>query len=130
MLVEHVHWLAESVFFSTIDVMLIPQFSLRTILQVITVCALLFLVAGQALEGKAWAVAVTVAVLSVLATLAVHGCFFGLTAGLTRIIGARQSPARTSQGGLQFSSDLQVPPPHPVSFEPNETSTEEAPAEQ
>ncbi len=110
--------------------MLIPQFSLRTILKVITACALLFLVAGQALEGKAWAVAVTVAVLSVLATLAVHGCFFGLTAGLTRIIGARQSPARTSQGGLQFSSDLQVPPSHPVSFEPNETSTEGTPAEQ
>ncbi len=110
--------------------MLIPQFSLRTILKVITVCAVLFLIAGEALQGKAWAVAVTVGVLSVLATLAVHGCFFGLTAGLSRIIGAQQSPARTSQGGMQLSSDLQVPPPQPVSAEPSETSTEGTSAEQ
>ena len=109
--------------------MLIPQFSLRTTLKVVTVCALLFLIAGQALEGKAWAVAATVAVLSVLATLAVHGCFFGLTAGLSRIIGAQHSPARTSQGGLQISSDLQVPPRHPVSFEPNEPPTKGKPAD-
>jgi hypothetical protein len=110
--------------------MLIPRFSLRTTLKIVTVCALLFLVAGQALEGKAWAVAVTVAVLSVLATLAVHGCFFGFTAGMSRLIGARQSPALTGQGGLQLSSDLQVPPPRPVSIEPDQTSTEGTPAEQ
>jgi hypothetical protein len=110
--------------------MLIPRFSLRTILKVITVCAVLFLIAGEALRGSAWAVAVTVGVLSVLATLAVHGCFFGLTAGMSRVIGAQQTPARTSQGGLQLSSDLQVPPAHSVSAKPNEASTEGTPAEQ
>jgi len=106
--------------------MLIPRFSLRTTLKTITVSALLFLIAGQALEGKAWAVVVTVAVLSVLATLLVHGCFFGLTAGLSRLIGSHQSPARTSQGGFQVSNELQLPPS--LSIESSETPTEGKPA--
>jgi hypothetical protein len=110
--------------------MLIPRFSLRTILKVITVCAVLFLIAGEALQAKAWAVAVTGGVLSVLATLVVHGCFFGLTAGMARVIGAQQTPARTSQGGLQVSSDLQVPPTGPVSGDPQKTRTEGTPGEQ
>ena len=90
--------------------MLIPQFSLRTTLKVLTACAVLFLIAGQAVQGHAWAVGVTVAVLSVLGTLVVHAVFYGLTAWLSRLIGVQQLPARTSQGGLQLSPDLRQPP--------------------
>ena len=93
-------------------------------------CALVFVIAGQALEGQAWAVVVTVGILSVLAVLAVHGCYFALTAGLSRVIGVQQSPARTSQGGLQLGSDVQFDPSRPVPFEPEKRSSEGTPAEQ
>ena len=90
--------------------MLIPQFSLRTTLKLVTICAVLFLISGRAVQGHAWAVGVMVAVLSVLGTLIVHAIFYGLTTWLSRILGVQQSPARTSQGGLQLSPDLCQPP--------------------
>ncbi len=111
------HSLAQAPVFLDNCSMLIPQFSLRTTLQVLTVCAVLFLVAGQALAGKAWAVIVTVAVLSVLATLLVHGCFYLVAAALSKLTGTQQTPARTSQGGLQLSPDLQELPPRQASHE-------------
>lgn len=110
--------------------MLIPQFSLRTTLKVVTVCALLFLIAGQALEGRAWAMGVTVGVLSVLATLLVHSGFFAFTAAMSSIVGTQQSPARTSQGGLQLSSDIELLPTHAAPSNRTEVSGKEEPADQ
>ena len=90
--------------------MLVPQFSLRDALKGFTVCAVLFLIAGQAVAGHGWAIGVTVAVISVLCTLAVHAACYGLTVWLARLFGAQEIPARTSQGGLRFNSDQEQLP--------------------
>ena len=89
--------------------MLIPRFSLRTTLLIVTLCAVFFVIMGYAYRGDAWAVVITVAVLSVFLTLAVHAVFYGLVLAMGRIVGGQISPARTSQGGLQSSSDDQAP---------------------
>ncbi|MCA9232961.1 MAG: hypothetical protein KDA57_20110 [Planctomycetales bacterium] len=85
--------------------MLIPRFSLRTTLLLLTVCAVFFLVMGRAYQGDYWAVVITVAVLSILATLAVHAMFYLLVLALGKLVGAKIAPARTSQGGMQSSAD-------------------------
>ena len=90
--------------------MLLPQFSLRTTLAVLSACALVFLIAGQAYQGKAWAVGVTVALASVPVCLCVHALFYGLTAAVSRVIGVQKLPAKTSQGGMQFGPDEHMNP--------------------
>lgn len=76
----------------------------------VTVCAVFFVIVGAALRGNAWAVVFTVAVLSLLVTLAVHAVFYALVTVFGKIVGAKISPARTSQGGMQSSTEEQVPP--------------------
>ncbi len=90
--------------------MLIPRFSLRTALLGTTLCAVFFLVVGFAYRGDTWAVVITVAALSLFGTLLVHAAFYVLVLALGKIVGAQISPARTSQGGMQFSTDDQVFP--------------------
>lgn len=86
--------------------MLIPRFSLRTSLILLTVCAFFFLVVGRATRGDAWAIVITFAVLSVFVALAVQAMFYLLARAFGKIIGAQISPAKTSQGGIQSSTDL------------------------
>ena len=90
--------------------MLLPQFSLRTILLATTACTVLFLIARQAFQGEAWAVGVTIAVLSVPACLVVYALFYGLTLLVSRVVGVQRLPARTSQGGVQLGPDEHLPP--------------------
>jgi len=90
--------------------MLIPRFSLRTTWLMVTVSAVFFVIAGSAYRGSAWAVVITVAVVSLFVTLAVHAVFYGLVTAFGKIVGAKISPARTSQGGMQSSTDEQVLP--------------------
>ena len=89
--------------------MLIPRYSLRTTLLGVTLSAILFLIVGYAYRGQAWAVVITVAIVSVFVALAIHACFYLLVSALGRVIGAKIAPARTSQGGLQSSADDQIP---------------------
>jgi uncharacterized membrane protein len=56
--------------------MLIPQFSLRWVLGVTAVCALLSLVAAQAVQGKTWAIATTAGMVSLGLIMLVHGSVF------------------------------------------------------
>jgi len=88
--------------------MLIPRFSLRTTLLGMSICAVFSVIAGSAYRGHAWAVVITVAVLSLLVTLAVHAVFYALVSAFGKIVGAKISPARTSQGGMQSSTDDQA----------------------
>ena len=86
--------------------MLIPRFSLRTTLILLTVCAFFFLVVGRATQGDAWAIVVTFAVLAVVLALVVQAMFYLLAWLLGKIVGAQIAPARTSQGGIQSSSEV------------------------
>lgn len=85
--------------------MLLPRYSLKTILAVLSGCTVIFLIAGQAYQGEAWAGGVTIAVASVPICMLVHAMFYGLVVLLSRVIGTQQVPARTSQGGIQHSDE-------------------------
>jgi len=89
--------------------MLIPRFSLRTTWLIVTVSAVFFVIVGYAIRENAWAIVITVAVVSLFVTLAVHAVFYTLVTAFGKIVGAKISPARTSQGGMQSSTDDQVP---------------------
>ncbi|NOY43203.1 MAG: hypothetical protein GXP26_15390 [Planctomycetes bacterium] len=90
--------------------MLIPRYSLRTTLIGVTICAVFFLIAGEALRGHEWAVVITITVVSILGMFAVHASLYLLASYFGKIIGAPLSPARTNQGGMQTSSDKRFPP--------------------
>ncbi|MEX2317824.1 MAG: hypothetical protein WD669_11770 [Pirellulales bacterium] len=58
--------------------MLAPRFSIRTLLAVLTVGAIVFLLAGVAVRGELWAWGVTIGALSVVVAALVHAAWFGL----------------------------------------------------
>jgi hypothetical protein len=81
--------------------MLLPRFSLRTLLLVCVGVAVASLFAGQAATGRAWAVGVTAAVLSVPIALTVQALVFAACSGVGRILGVQETTARTSRGGVE-----------------------------
>jgi hypothetical protein len=83
--------------------MLLPRFTLRTLLAILTAVAVLSLLAGQALGGRAWALGVTVAVVSVPLALVVHAAFFSMAISFAGWLGAKEVVARTSRGGVERS---------------------------
>jgi len=84
--------------------MLLPRFSLRTILVGLTPCAIFSLALGQAVQGEPWAIVVSVAVASLLLLLVFHGLLYLLSAALARLVGTQALSARTSRGGVQIDS--------------------------
>ncbi len=89
--------------------MLLPRFSIRTLLAILTGVAVLSLFAGQAWGGRAWAFGLTVAVLSVPAALLVHGAFFALGSAFTRLLEPDEIVAYTSHGGVERSVPTAAP---------------------
>jgi hypothetical protein len=67
--------------------MLIPRFSLRQLLAVTTACALFCYVIATATRGQQWAIAVSLAVSSVLLALVVYAVVFAIAWLLTLIGG-------------------------------------------
>jgi F0F1-type ATP synthase assembly protein I len=57
---------------------LLPQYSLRQILLVMTGCGVVFLAFSFAVRGAAWAVGIAVGVLSIVLAMLVYAAFFGL----------------------------------------------------
>jgi hypothetical protein len=85
--------------------MLLPRFSIRTALAILTGVAVVSLFAGQALGGRAWAFGLTVAVASVPIALLFHAAFFGLASAFGRLLGPEEEIiAHTSRGGVERSS--------------------------
>ncbi len=99
--------------------MLLPRYSLRTILLGVTSCAVFFLVLGQAVQGRPWAIVVSVGVVSLAVTLLFHAALYLFSSAMARLVGVRQLSARTSRGGLQSAPDIQVPPTTSHSAEQN-----------
>lgn len=56
--------------------MLLPRYSLRQILAVMVIVALVFVAAAQAARGAAWAVGITIAVATLLVSLGVYALTF------------------------------------------------------
>ena len=80
--------------------MLLPRFSLRLTLVVLTGAACFFLVVAQAARGSVWAVGVAVAVGSVLAALATYALFFFACTLFGRLVGIEEIVAKTSRGAV------------------------------
>lgn len=92
--------------------MLLPRFSIRTLLAILTGVAVLSLFAGQAWGGRAWALGLTVAVISVPAALVVHAVFFALGSAFSRLLGPDEIIAYTSHGGVERSAQAPATPTH------------------
>lgn len=82
--------------------MLIPRFTLRTILVITTVCAGLFLLLGMAARGEMWAWGAAIGVLSLGVAAVVHAACFGIVWCFSRLSDKRgKSVAKsTTTAGL------------------------------
>jgi hypothetical protein len=82
--------------------MLIPRFTLRTILVITTVCAGLFLLLGMAARGEMWAWGAAIGVLSLVVAAVVHAACFGIVWCFSRLSDKRgKSVAKgTTTAGL------------------------------
>jgi hypothetical protein len=58
--------------------MLLPSFSIRALLLMLTLGAIAFLIVGMAFRGQHWAWGASVALFSVLVTAIVHAAWFGI----------------------------------------------------
>jgi hypothetical protein len=67
---------------------LLPRFTIRALLAMLTVCAVAFLIVGTAYRGHYWAWGVTIALVSLLITALVHAGVFGVVWLLAQITSA------------------------------------------
>jgi hypothetical protein len=65
--------------------MLLPRFTIRTLLVLLTVCAAVFVMVGTAYRGQSWAWGVTIGIFSLLVTAAVHAAWFSLVKLVSRL---------------------------------------------
>ena len=85
--------------------MLIPKFTIRWLLLLMSVCSVFFLVFNFAVRGQQWAIAISLAVAGMVVTFLAYGVFFGLAYILASLFGAvRPRPP----GGSPFAAG---PPP-------------------
>ena len=78
--------------------MLIPQFSIRWLLGVTAVVAVVFSIVGMATRGSHWAAGVSIAVGSLVVLMLVHVLSFGLVwvfSVLTVLLGRKAGTARS-----------------------------------
>ena len=58
--------------------MLVPRFTIRALLVMLTVCAFAFVIVGMAVRGQNWAWGASIGLLSLLVTALVHAAWFGV----------------------------------------------------
>jgi hypothetical protein len=57
---------------------LVPRFTIRTLLAMITLAAIVFVMIGTATRGRYWAWGVTIGLVSVIITSLAHAAWFGI----------------------------------------------------
>lgn len=103
--------------------MLLPQFSLRTILALVPVAALLALAIANTASGGVWGLAVTMAVLCLIACVISYALFFLLCTMLASLVGSEEVVSRTSRGGI-IRESATTPPQEPSETVPDSTAAE------
>lgn len=58
--------------------MLLPRFTIRTLLAILTAAAVVFVMVGTAFRGQYWAWGVTIAIISCIVTALSHMAWFGI----------------------------------------------------
>jgi hypothetical protein len=77
--------------------MLLPRFTIRALLVILTICAFVFVIAGMAVRGQHWAWGITIGIVSVAFTLLIHAAWFGAVWALARLQSRKQEePSRQS----------------------------------
>jgi hypothetical protein len=56
----------------------VPRFTIRTLLVMLTVCAVIFVMIGTATRGQYWAWGVSIGILSVIIVALTHAAWFGI----------------------------------------------------
>jgi type VI protein secretion system component VasK len=56
----------------------VPRFTIRTLLAILTGCALVFVMVGTATRGQYWAWGVTIGLISLLVSALTHAAWFGI----------------------------------------------------
>ena len=84
--------------------MLLPRFSLRTMLLIAAGIAVASVFAGQAAGGRVWAMGVTIGLVSIAVALLVQAAFFAVGTAAARWLGPQDVVARTSRGGIERTS--------------------------
>ncbi len=73
------------------ECMLFPRFTLRTILAVMTACAVFFLLVGTGFRGQEWAWGAAIGILSLGVVALVHAACFGIVWCFAQLSAARES---------------------------------------
>ena len=77
--------------------MLLPRFTIRALLLLLTICAFVFVIAGMAVRGQHWAWGITIGIVSLAFTLLIHAACFGAIWMLAQLQSRKQEqPARES----------------------------------
>jgi hypothetical protein len=71
---------------------LVPRFTIRTLLAMITLCAIVFVMIGTATRGQYWAWGVTIGLVSVIITALAHAAWFGIVWMFMRISHGQSEP--------------------------------------
>jgi hypothetical protein len=64
---------------------LLPRFSIRALLGILTIAAVAFLIVGMAYRGQYWAWGVTIGLASLVLTALVHAAWYGIARQFARI---------------------------------------------
>jgi hypothetical protein len=80
--------------------MLLPRFTIRTLLVICTLFAVVFVMVGTAYRGQYWAWGVTFGLVSLIVAALVHAAWFGIVSLLARLMSPRpklvQAPTTTA----------------------------------
>ncbi|HJQ81304.1 MAG TPA: hypothetical protein VJ828_15190 [Lacipirellulaceae bacterium] len=71
---------------------LVPRFTIRTLLAMITLAAIIFVMIGTATRGQYWAWGVTIGLVSVIVTALAHAAWFGIVWMFMRISHGQSEP--------------------------------------
>ena len=75
--------------------MLMPRFTIRAMIVMLTICAFVFVIAGLAVRGQHWAWGITIGIVSLAFTFLVHAAWFGLVWTLAQMqLRKQEEPAR------------------------------------
>jgi hypothetical protein len=88
--------------------MLLPRFTIRTLLAILTACAVVFVLVGTAFRGQYWAWGVTIAIISCIITALSHSAWFGIVWFFARI------PERRAAFSAVAAADLPLAPASPI----------------
>ncbi len=114
--------------------MLIPQFSIRWLLALTTVCALVLSIVSLAVQGHAWAAGVSIGIGALMVSALVYGAIFALvwlfsvvTAPLTNRWGRMDtSPFMADASGRSLAMVDREVPATPILLESAPATPEEA----